>query len=366
MKLRLFKKMNILVSACLVFCLIGGATDVRAADDAGEISLGGISLFLNRFYDNTDTAVTDTATALLDNAVTIPDNVAIANVNDYVNIRSGPGTSYGVVGYLTSGGMCVVKEVTDNGWAKIESGTVKGYIYSSYLYMGEEGRKKAEETASLMATVTAGTVNFRSEPNTNDSSNILTSAKKGEALKVIEETVISRDCSTTMWVKAYFDDMEGYIAKQFVDIAFDWTRAVAMTSIVGAESASDLSGLRASIIIEAQKHLGLKYVWGGNSLYSGCDCSGFCLQVYKACGIDISKLPRTSYDMASCSRGRRVSISEAKPGDLVFYGTSSGEVNHVAIYLGDGKIIHEKGRAYGCVISSVYYRDIIKVKNFID
>ncbi len=364
MKLHLRKRLLSIIAAVMVMCVFGGTTVVSAEVITGENSLGGASYYLTKYYDESEDEEEET-TYLLADPVTIPQGIAIAKVNDYLNIRSEANTKSSVIGYLPKDGMCVVLEVAD-GWAKIESGIVKGYVSTEYLYLGEEGYKKAGELACLMATVNAGTVNFRSEPSTVSDDNILATVSRGEALKVIEEVVVSKDDNTTLWVKAYLDDMEGYIAKEFVDVAYDWTRAVSMTSIVGADSASGLSALRASIIIEAKKHIGLKYVWGGTSLKTGADCSGFCIAVFKKCGIDTTKLPRTSAAMAASSKGRTVSINNAKPGDLVFYGTSSGTVNHVAIYIGNGQIIHESGRQYGCRISSVYYRNIIKIKNFID
>lgn len=356
-------KLNRVLAIALAICLLGGTTDAYAQMISGDIPLGGASYYINLF--NNKNKEDDAYVSLLAEPVTIPDNVAIAKVNEYVNIRSGAGTTYGVVGYLPKNGMCVVLDQSD-GWAKIESGNVSGYVSTDYLYTGEEGRKKAEELACLMATVNANTVNFRSEPNTSTGDNILATVTRGEALKVIEETVVNKEDSTKLWVKAYVDDMEGYISKDLVVVAYDWTKAVSMSSIVGPNAAANLSSLRSSIIIEAKKHIGLKYVWGGNSLTTGCDCSGFVVQVYKKCGIDTSNLPRTSYDMASSKRGVSVKLANAKPGDLVFYGDSKGNVNHVAIYLGNEQIIHESGKVYGCRVSSVYYRTILKVKNFID
>lgn len=364
MKLKKSYRFGLIISISFVLCMFGGTIHANAGVIKGEKALGGASYYLDRYYDNSS-KTEGTSGSLLADAVVIPENVAIAKVNDYLNIRSGAGTGYGVVGYLPKNGMCQVLEVAD-GWAKIESGIVKGYVSTEYLYMGEEGYKKAESLASLMATVNAGTVNFRSEPSTASDDNVIASVSNGEALKVIEETVVNKDDETVLWVKAYLDDLEGYIAKKFVNVAYDWTRAVSMTSIIGADSQSGVSSLRASIIIEAKKHLGLRYVWGGMSLSAGADCSGFCLAVYKKCGIDITKLPRTSYDLASSSKGRKVSLSAAKPGDLVFYGDNSGHVNHVALYIGNGQIIHESGKAYGCKISNVNYRTVIKIKNFLD
>lgn len=364
MKLKGISKLFIFLSISIILALFGGTEPASAAIITGETSLGGVSYFLNKYYERNDDEESASGSLLADK-VTIPENVAIANVNDYLNIRSGADTTYGVVGYLPKDGMCIVLDV-DGTWAKIKSGVVEGYVSTDYLFMGEEGHQKAEEIATLMATVNAGTVNFRSEPSTATDDNIIATVSNGEALKVIEETVVSKDDDVTLWVKAYVDDLEGYISKSFVNVAYDWVRAVSMTSIVGADSASSLSSLRAAIVIEAKKHLGLKYVWGGMSLSSGADCSGFCHAVYKKVGISTSNLPRTSTDMAASAKGRRVSLSEAKPGDLVFYGDASGHVNHVAIYIGNGQIIHESGKAYGCRISSVYYRTPLKVKNFID
>lgn len=367
MKIRIFTKLNIVVAVALVVCLLGGTTYASAGLITGDEAVGGVSYYLDLYCKHADRNDEGAVGYLLADEVKIPDNVAIAKVNDYLNIRSEAGTTSSVTGYLPKDGMCVVLEVTEDGsWAKIESGAVTGYVSTDYLYMGEEGRAKAESLATLMSTVNAGTVNFRSEPDTTSNDNILATVSNGEALKVIEETVVNKDDETTLWVKAYLDDMEGYIAKKFVNVAYDWTRAVSMTSIVGADSASGLSALRAAIVIEAKKHIGLKYVWGGNSLKYGADCSGFCIAVYKAVGINASTLPRTSAGMAASSKGKKVTLANAKPGDLVFYGDSNGTVNHVAIYIGSGQIIHEAGKAYGCKISNVGYRKIIKIKNFID
>jgi cell wall-associated NlpC family hydrolase len=144
------------------------------------------------------------------------------------------------------------------------------------------------------------------------------------------------------------------------------TQPVTVAADPAPVSTGTKASIRAAIANEAPKYLGLKYVWGGTSLSTGADCSGFCWAIYKKCGVDISGLQRTSYGMASQSLGRTVSVSEAQPGDLVFYGDSYGNVNHVAIYIGNNTIIHESGYQVGCKKSSIYYRNIIKIKNFID
>lgn len=362
MTLKRVLKLNIVALAVGVLVSVAGTSNAKAEVVSGERALGGLSYYLNKYYEkSTDN---DTAT-LYAEPVTIPDNIAIANVKDYVNIRSGASTNDNIVGILPKNGMCIVEEI-NNGWAKISSGSVKGYISTDYLFVGEEGKAKAESLTKLLAKVTAGNVNFRSTPDTSTNENIIATVRAGESLQVIEECVISKDDDTTLWVKAQCDDLEGYVAKKFVTVGYDWVKATPVSAIAGGSSSLGVSSLRTSIIVEAKKHLGLPYVWGGMSLKTGADCSGFCLAVYKQIGINISKLPRTSYDLAASKLGRTVTLANAKPGDLVFYGDSSGHVNHVAIYMGNNQVIHEHGRAYGCAISDINYRKPLKIKNFLD
>ncbi|MCQ2495177.1 MAG: NlpC/P60 family protein [Lachnospiraceae bacterium] len=359
----ILKKLAAAAFLLAAVCMLGHKTEAHAEEVvSGERSLGGLSLYLNLYYD----ASGDNSSAgLFAEPVQIPENVAIAKVNDYLNIRTGAGTEFSVVGFLPKNGMCTVLESSD-GWARIKSGKLTGYVSTDYLYTGEEGYDRAYRLATLKATVKANNVNFRSEPDTTTKENILTQVSNGEELVVINECVVAKDDPTTLWVKVYCDDMEGYVAKDFVSVAYDWDKAVSMTEVLDGDSNVGMSSIRVSIIKEAKKHLGLRYVWGGNSLKTGADCSGFCLAVYREVGINTKNLPRTSYDLAASKEGRTVKLSEAQPGDMVFYGTTSGHVNHVALYMGNGQIIHEAGRAYGCKISNVDYRHMIKIKNFLD
>ena len=120
-----------------------------------------------------------------------------------------------------------------------------------------------------------------------------------------------------------------------------WARAAAAAGLDGTSATSfSTTGATASesaVVAEAQKYLGVPYVWGGTDPTKGLDCSGFTQLVYSNLGID---LPRTSSQQATAGRAV-ASIDEARPGDLVFFDYSSGRagIDHVGIYLGAGKMI---------------------------
>ncbi len=119
---------------------------------------------------------------------------------------------------------------------------------------------------------------------------------------------------------------------------------------------SSTEELRYEIAEYAQSFVGkLRYVYGGESLTSGADCSGFLQQIFKRYGI---YLPRTSGEQASA--GRKVSVSNLQAGDIIYYG------GHVALYIGDGMVCHASSKKTGVKISKYNYRDIITCRNVID
>jgi hypothetical protein len=122
----------------------------------------------------------------------------------------------------------------------------------------------------------------------------------------------------------------------------NWASAAAAAGLTGTASASTFSSAGAAasegaVVAEAQKYLGVPYLWGGTDPTKGLDCSGFSQLVFGNLGID---LPRTSSQQATSGRAV-ASLAEARPGDLVFFDNSSSRagVDHVGIYLGDGKMI---------------------------
>lgn len=119
-------------------------------------------------------------------------------------------------------------------------------------------------------------------------------------------------------------------------------------------SSSGGGGKGQEIANYACRFIGNPYVAGGTSLTNGADCSGFVMAVYKNFGIS---LPRSSYSQSSVGKG--VSYSEAKPGDVIYYG------GHVGIYIGNGQIVHASTERSGIKITSATYRSIISVRRIV-
>ena len=128
--------------------------------------------------------------------------------------------------------------------------------------------------------------------------------------------------------------------------------AITMTELLYGVGVSDV---RVELVEYAKTALGNPYVWGGTSLTKGADCSGFVLSVYKKFGI---KLSHSS--SAQSKEGTKISASELQPGDLIFYANSSGTINHVALYIGGGRVIHASSPSTGIKISKYNYRTPVK------
>ena len=116
---------------------------------------------------------------------------------------------------------------------------------------------------------------------------------------------------------------------------------------------------RTALVAYAKQFVGNPYVFGGTSLTNGADCSGFVMRVYEK--FDISTGRNTKQQ---ANNGREISIDAVQPGDLIFYG-SGGEISHVAIYMGDGRVVHAANSKSGIIISSMTYRTPIKAVTFI-
>lgn len=268
-------------------------------------------------------------------------NLGIANVEETLNIRETPSADSSMVGKMPKNAAGEILETLD-GWYKIQSGDVTGYVSADYLITGEEAAARAEEVKQTIATVKTPTLNVREEPNTECS--ILALMPQGEELNVLEDL--------SGWVKVDLDNTNGFISKDYVDISVQLPKAMTMTEVRYGNGVSDV---RVDLISYATQFVGNPYVWGGTSLTNGADCSGFTLSIFAKYGV---YLPHSSKAQANC--GTRISASEAKPGDLFFYGSGSS-ISHVAIYIGNGQIVHASSKKTGIKISNAFYRSPICV-----
>ncbi len=270
-------------------------------------------------------------------------HLGICNVDENnLNIRKEPDESAKLVGKLPKNAACEIIS-SDNGWAYISSGKVEGYVKEEYLLTGFEAKQKGEELASAIAVSTADSLNIREMPNTD--AEVVTQVAAGEILDIVE---IQDDG----WIKVYLDDEEVYVSADYVEVKSDLNTAITLTELIYGEGVSDI---RVDLCQYAKQFLGNPYVWGGTSLTKGADCSGFVKSVFANFGVS---LPRTSREQANT--GSKISASDLQPGDLVFYA-KGGTVNHVALYIGGGQVIHASSPKTGIKISSYNYRTPYKM-----
>lgn len=309
------------------------------------------------------------------------DRLGVAKVDNWLNIRKGPGEDRKIIGKLPKNAGCHIYKINKDGWAKIVSGKVTGWVKAEYLVTDEAAEEYAKEVATRLATVTTTTLKLRTLPSTDSRVYDLVGIEEEMDVKKeqLTEKYVQRfidklkeddaevleglDIDAMMadldnWVCVTLDSEKVFVSKEFVDISYKLERAVAVGE-VKADEANGISSTRADMVEFAKQYLGGKYVYGGTSLTNGTDCSGFTMRIYEHFGYSI---PRTSSAQSSYFTG--INSSEAKPGDLFFYG-SNGRVSHVAMYIGDGQVIHASNARTGIKISNAFYRTPIKVGRII-
>lgn len=312
------------------------------------------------------------------------DRLGIAkNVDRWLNIREKGSINAKIVGKLPKNAACNIVGINKEGWAKIQSGKLTGYVKSEYLVTDKEAEAYALEVGTLVATVKTTTLNARFLPSEDAAKYTL--IPEGEELEVFRENpkesfvekfkenhfkgkkkVYIKDVNDKemyqnldAWVCVRVDREKVFVHRDYVDISYQLKKAVAVETLSENQSAG-VTSTRVRMVEFAKQFLGNRYVWGGTSLTSGTDCSGFTQAIYRNFGYS---LPRTSRAQSSASRA--VSSSDVRPGDLFFYGAGSG-VNHVAMYIGGGQVIHASNARDGIKISNAYYRTPIKIGRFIN
>lgn len=262
-----------------------------------------------------------------------------------LNIRQEASTDSEVVGILTNHNACELLEDAGD-WYKVTSGKVTGYVNKQYLVTGDEAESIAEQEIKTVATVNTETLNVRAEKSTEAA--VLSQVGNSEAFTV--------NSVADGWIEISVDDSVGYISQDYVTLAQALPTAKTIAQVKYGDGVSDV---RTSVVSYALQFVGNRYVWGGTSLENGVDCSGFTMRILGKYGIS---LPHSS--KAQPSYGTKISASEAKPGDLFFYG-SGRSISHVAIYIGNGQIVHASNKRDGIKVSNAYYRNPICVARYL-
>lgn len=276
------------------------------------------------------------------------ENLGMSSVKGNLNVREKATTDSKIVGKMTDDNACEILGTKDD-WTKIKSGKVTGYVKSEYLLTGDQALAAAEEAVITVATVKTTTLRVRKEASVESS--IVSLVGEGEDL-IVQKIVDD-------WYKVEVDDQKGYISGDYIEVSQKLPTAASIKELT-AGGADGVSSTGISLVQYALQFVGNRYVWGGTSLTSGVDCSGFTMQVYAHYGIS---LPH--HAASQPAYGTRVSASSAKPGDLFFYGNGRG-INHVAIYIGNGQVVHASNARTGIKISNAFYRTPVCVVRYLN
>ena len=315
------------------------------------------------------------------------ENIAIAQVDNYVYIRSEASADSEYVGKLYNNSAATVSETVeaaDGTWLKITSGDVTGYVKSEYVVQNDEDL--AKKVSKRLATVTTTTLKVRESASTDSS--VLELLPIGDDLVVVDESTVSDG-----WVKVTCNEGEGYVSTDYVSLSTDFTVAEskeaeearlareeaerlaaqeaakkALASASNSKSSKSSQSSKSSsgsgksysapsgsggssVVSYGAQFVGNPYVYGGSSLTNGTDCSGFVMSCYSAFGVS---LPHSSSAMRSVGYG--VSYDEMQPGDIVCYS------GHVGIYAGNGTLLHASNKRTGITYSNVNYKNILAIR----
>ncbi len=301
--------------------------------------------------------------------------LGIANkVDTYLNVRKTPTKRGKIVGKMTKNAGCHIYSVK-KGWAKMVSGNVRGYVKASYITMDKKAEELATKVGRDSVEIQTDSLRVRALPTTD--APIYSVVSEGEEFaikkadltldyvkKIMEKEKISDKAlkraggyeaieqSMGNFICIYVDDEYAFVSKDYVKQQYTLKRAVRV-STVSASKSDGVSSSQASIVEYAKQFLGNRYVWGGSSLTNGTDCSGFTMSLYAHYG---HSLPHNAAAQSGVTR----SVSSPKPGDLFFYSNGS-RINHVAMYIGGGMVIHASNPSDGIKISNAYYRHPVKI-----
>ena len=310
-------------------------------------------------------------------------SLVIARVTKYVNVRDIPSEEGEIVGKLYDKSVGTFIEEED-GWYKIKSGSVEGYVKAEFCVTGDEAVELAKEVGTRIATVTTETLYVRSDPSNEDHKNIIDYVGLDDDLVVLEEL--------DGWVKVNAEEGDGYVSLDYVTLHTEFVEAESKAeeearlakekaereaaNKAARESAAkqkaekngkgtsgdsikpasayttESSSIGAAVAQYAQQFVGNPYVYGGSSLTNGTDCSGFVMSVYANFGVSLPHSSGADRNVGSAVDG----LANAEPGDIVCYS------GHVGVYIGGGQIVHASTAKTGIKISDASYRSVLAVR----
>lgn len=207
--------------------------------------------------------------------------------------------------------------------------------------LADQESPEYQTSTAMLIRVDDMSTDIHSEPS--EDSEIVGQAHTGATYDVLELV-------DGQWAKISAGDFEGYL---------NTVTAAATVAETAEEVVVDVAAERRAALVEyAVQFVGNRYVYGGTNPNTGADCSGFTSSVMRhSAGVE---LPHSSAGQSGY--GRAVSAADVRPGDLVFYGNGS-RINHVALYIGDGQVVHASNARNGIRISNWTYRNPVKIVN---
>ena len=350
-------KLNVRKSASTSASIVGkmvagsGATIVSKGDSWTKIKSGNVTGYIsNKYYVSGDAAESYAKSLGLPKQATLKTNM---------NVRQEPSVSSARVGGAKEGDTFLITG-DDGTWVSITFNGKKAYLKKSYLtitYKFKDVTPVGSSSSSSSSSNSSGS-SSKTKTGTVTASSLKVRAGAGTSYDVI--TTVSKGTKLTItgssgnWykisIKVDGSKKTGYVSKDYVSLGSSTTSS--------GSSSSSGSGSGDEIAAYALQFLGNPYVYGGTSLTNGCDCSGFVQSVFKHFGYS---LPRTS--AAQSEGGKTVALDKLKKGDLLFYA-KNGTVNHVGIYIGDGKIVNASNEKVGIVTYRYDYRTPVRAARY--